>query len=200
MSKLATSWYSNRLDREVNVVRWGEVGTPVLFFPTAAADSEECERFHITTALSDHLGEGRIKLFQGKQATSRNFHHLLSSVEREVILIAKMPFVVRDDDPLLAQAIERGARVRILVGIPDDFDLQAEPLLDRQLALGCESRRMAEVPMRLAVFDGKVALMPIHDAHGGEEVFMMLEVRNEGLAQGLTNVFEMLWALAKPIE
>ena len=47
MSKLSTSWYSQRLEKDVNVVRWGEVGTPVLFFPTAAADAEECERFHV---------------------------------------------------------------------------------------------------------------------------------------------------------
>ena len=63
MSKLRTSWHSERLDKEVTVVRWGEVGTPVLFFPTAAADAEECERFHITTALADYLEDGRIKLY-----------------------------------------------------------------------------------------------------------------------------------------
>ena len=35
MSRLKTSWYSDRLEKEVTVVRWGEIGTPVLFFPTA---------------------------------------------------------------------------------------------------------------------------------------------------------------------
>ena len=63
MSKLATSWYSDRVGRDVNVVRWGEVGTPVLFFPTAAADAEECERFHILTVLSELLEEKRIKVY-----------------------------------------------------------------------------------------------------------------------------------------
>ena len=63
MSKITESWHSHRLGCEVNVARWGEIGTPVLFFPTAAADYEECERFHMVTALADLLGEGRIKLF-----------------------------------------------------------------------------------------------------------------------------------------
>jgi esterase/lipase superfamily enzyme len=63
MSRLKTSWYSERLEKEVNVVRWGEIGTPVLFFPTAAADAEECERFHMVTALEDLLADGRIKLY-----------------------------------------------------------------------------------------------------------------------------------------
>ena len=30
MSKITTSWHSGRVGKEVNVVRWGEVGTPVL--------------------------------------------------------------------------------------------------------------------------------------------------------------------------
>lgn len=161
---------------------------------------KDLEREHDESADPLAARAGRIKLFQGKQSTSRNFHFLLSSVERDVVLIAQMPFVIQDDDQLLEQAIERGARVRILVGIPDDFDIHAEPLLDRQLALGCESRRLPEVPMRLAVFDEKIALMPIHDAHEGGEQFMMLEVRNEGLAKGMVNVFELLWEQAQPIE
>lgn len=63
MSRLATSWHSGRLGREVNVVRWGEVGTPVLFFPTAAGDAEECERFLLIDALSDQLEAQKIKLY-----------------------------------------------------------------------------------------------------------------------------------------
>jgi len=63
MSKLKTSWFSHRLGRDVDVVRWGEVGTPVLFFPTAAADAEECERFHMVSVLSDLLAAQRIKLY-----------------------------------------------------------------------------------------------------------------------------------------
>lgn len=63
MSRLATSWHSDRLGREVRVVRWGEVGTPVLFFPTAGGDAEECERFLLVDALSDLLAAGRIKLY-----------------------------------------------------------------------------------------------------------------------------------------
>jgi len=63
MTKLKTSWHSDRLDKEVNVIRWGETGVPVLFFPTAAADAEECERFHMVSSLKDLLTAGRIKLY-----------------------------------------------------------------------------------------------------------------------------------------
>ena len=63
MNKLKTSWYSGRVGREVTVTRWGYVGTPVLFFPTAAADAEEVERFLMVDALGDLIDAGRIKLY-----------------------------------------------------------------------------------------------------------------------------------------
>ncbi len=63
MSRVSTSWHSDRLGKTVKVVRWGEVGRPVLFFPTAAADAEECERFHVVSTLSSFLEDGRIKLY-----------------------------------------------------------------------------------------------------------------------------------------
>src|SRR5262245_36760153 len=63
MSKLATSWTSPRLGRDVAVTRWGTYGTPVLFFPTAAADAEEVERFQMVRALQPLLDAGRIKLY-----------------------------------------------------------------------------------------------------------------------------------------
>ena len=63
MSKESTSWHSERLGEEVNVVRWGAVGTPVLLFPTAAGDAEECERFLMIDTLSEFLAEKRIKLY-----------------------------------------------------------------------------------------------------------------------------------------
>jgi esterase/lipase superfamily enzyme len=63
MSRFSTSWYSERLNKEVKVVRWGEYGRPVLFLPTAAADAEEVERFHIVESVRSLLEEGRIKLY-----------------------------------------------------------------------------------------------------------------------------------------
>ena len=61
--KITTSWYSDRLQREVSVARWGEAGAPILMFPTAGGDAEEIERFHIPSTLSGLLDEGRIRIY-----------------------------------------------------------------------------------------------------------------------------------------
>lgn len=63
MSRVSESWYSSRVKRAVQVVRWGEEGTPVIFFPTAAGDAEEVERFLMVDALSPLLEAGRLKLY-----------------------------------------------------------------------------------------------------------------------------------------
>jgi len=63
LTRVTESWTSERVGREVKVVRWGEMGTPVVFFPTAAGDAEECERFLLVDALAPLLEEGIIKLY-----------------------------------------------------------------------------------------------------------------------------------------
>ena len=49
--KDVTRWYSENVEQEVQLVRWGHLGTPVLVFPTAGGDAEEIERFHLIGAL-----------------------------------------------------------------------------------------------------------------------------------------------------
>ncbi len=60
---MKTRWYSTRTQCEVTLARWGEVGQPVLIFPTAAGDAEEVERFLMIKALTPLLTEGRIKIY-----------------------------------------------------------------------------------------------------------------------------------------
>jgi len=70
-SKLASRWYSERLERDVSVVRWGQYGQPVLVFPTAGGDAEEIERFHLVGACRDLLDAGRIKVYSVDSVNGR---------------------------------------------------------------------------------------------------------------------------------
>ncbi len=71
MSKVSTQWYSQRVGAEVSFVRWGEVGTPVLLFPTAGGDAEEIERFHIIDSVAELLEAGRIKIYSCDSVAGR---------------------------------------------------------------------------------------------------------------------------------
>jgi len=57
------SWFSPAIKAPMALTRWGEVGTPVLLFPTAGGDSIEIERFLMIDALSPLLAAGRIKVY-----------------------------------------------------------------------------------------------------------------------------------------
>lgn len=61
--KLTDTWYSHRLERDVSVARWGEVGVPFLIFPTAGGDAEEIERFLVIDTLGEYLEAGLIKIY-----------------------------------------------------------------------------------------------------------------------------------------
>ncbi len=61
--KINAKWFSPRLRQEMQVVRWGVTGQPVLLFPTAGGDAEECERFLMLKVLDPLLAAGRIKVY-----------------------------------------------------------------------------------------------------------------------------------------
>jgi esterase/lipase superfamily enzyme len=61
--KKVVKWHSERVQREVTLVRWGSFGQPVLLFPTAGGDAEEIERFWMIKVLRPLLDAGKIKLY-----------------------------------------------------------------------------------------------------------------------------------------
>lgn len=61
--KTVGKWYSERLKREVTMVRWGTFGQPVLVFPTAGGDAEEIERMHLVGAVRPLIEAGKIKVY-----------------------------------------------------------------------------------------------------------------------------------------
>lgn len=61
--KVSFKMQSRHVGGEVLCARWGSFGTPVLLFPTAGGDGEECERFKMLVALRPLLEAGRIKVY-----------------------------------------------------------------------------------------------------------------------------------------
>ncbi len=71
--KLVTGWHSDRLGCGIKVVRWGHFGAPVLLFPTAGGDAEECERFDLIAAISPLIDAGRIKVYACDSVAGRTW-------------------------------------------------------------------------------------------------------------------------------
>ena len=71
MSRVVDRWHSPHLERSVDVVRWGDVGTPVVVFPTAGGDALEVERFHLVDSCAPLVAEGRIKIYSCDSVNGR---------------------------------------------------------------------------------------------------------------------------------
>jgi esterase/lipase superfamily enzyme len=61
--KDTSRWHSPHVEQEVQLVRWGHMGKPVLLFPTAGGDAEEVEHFHLIGVLMPLIEAGRIKVY-----------------------------------------------------------------------------------------------------------------------------------------
>lgn len=69
--KIVGRWHSERLQREVALVRWGAYGQPVLLFPTAGGDAEEIERFHMIDVLRPLIDAHRLKVYSCDSAAGK---------------------------------------------------------------------------------------------------------------------------------
>ena len=101
--KLRTTWYSHRLQRDMTVVRWGVTGRPVLLFPTAGGDAEECERFLMIEVLAPLLEAGRIKVYACDSAAGQTwFDPRYSGGHRAYMQNQFDAFVYREMVPAIA--------------------------------------------------------------------------------------------------
>jgi esterase/lipase superfamily enzyme len=63
MEKQVTSWYSERLHKEMPIATYGWHGFALLLVPTAAADFLEYERFQLMNVLQPFIESGKVKVF-----------------------------------------------------------------------------------------------------------------------------------------
>jgi esterase/lipase superfamily enzyme len=63
MEKQITSWYSERLGKEMPIATNGYYGFALLLVPTAAADFLEYERFQLLDELAPFIDAGKVKVF-----------------------------------------------------------------------------------------------------------------------------------------
>ena len=63
MQRKIDSWYSENLNKKMEIVTYGHYGFPLLLFPTAAADFLEYERFHLIKSMSEPIEQGKVKVF-----------------------------------------------------------------------------------------------------------------------------------------
>jgi esterase/lipase superfamily enzyme len=93
--KVTDRWFSDRLQGEITVVRWGAVGMPVLVLPSAGGDAEEIERFGLVDACGPLLAEGRVKLYSVDSVAGREMIAKTAPVEHRLWLLNQFHECIR---------------------------------------------------------------------------------------------------------
>jgi sugar-specific transcriptional regulator TrmB len=143
--------------------------------------------------------EGRVKLFQGIPAAARDFRELVSQGERDIAIVVRFPLVVADYLDDARRIVDAGGRVRMLVECEPEPDARVLEFVEAATATGAKLRRSKHVPMRMAMFDRRILVLPMNDpsAQTGDG-FTMLEVRNPELCHSFEEIFDLLWRKANP--
>lgn len=58
-----TTWFSTRLNRNMNIKIYGHYGVPVILFPSFNKDNTEFHDNGMIDAIADYINDGKIKLF-----------------------------------------------------------------------------------------------------------------------------------------
>jgi esterase/lipase superfamily enzyme len=105
--KAVSRWYSERVEQEITLARWGRWGAPVLVFPTAGGDAEEIERMHLVAALGPLIEAGRIKVYSCDNVGGRAFASRIGSVEYRCALLNRFEeYVARELVPAIRADVE----------------------------------------------------------------------------------------------
>jgi esterase/lipase superfamily enzyme len=112
--KTVDRWFSDRLQQELTVARWGHFGTPVLVLPTAGGDAEEIERHKLVDACGALLEEGRIKIYSCDSVAGRAMATGTGTVEYRMWLLNQFHHAVRHEVVPAIHADTGGSGQRIV--------------------------------------------------------------------------------------
>ena len=145
-----------------------------------------------------HRPEDIVEVLVGRAAIAARFEQLLASTRAELLVLDRPPYVA--DSRRSDQSVRGLLRNEVVVrGIyaPEALELPGalEDVQEAALA-GERSRVHADLPMKLAIGDARLAILPI----GAEEaVDAALCIRPSALLDALVRLFELLWTQATPI-
>jgi len=157
----------------------------------------ELVKAHAAAGDGKSRREGRVKLFQGRPAAGRAFKELMGGAERHVSIVVRFPLVVADYLEHIERVLANSGTAHLLFEIPEGHEDEAQDFLEACLKTGAVVRVARHVPMRMAVFDSRILVLPMQDPSVEQgDAFQMLEVRNPELCTSFLEIFGMLFEAA----
>ena len=121
MQKWITSWYSERVKKEMPISVYGHYGFALLLVPTAAADYLEYERFELIQSIQPFIDGGKVKVFSINSINSDSWLNdsvappekaIRHAQYNEYVYREVIPFIhthTSDDTPIIIAGASFGA-------------------------------------------------------------------------------------------
>ncbi|HEY9328100.1 MAG TPA: helix-turn-helix domain-containing protein [Streptomyces sp.] len=150
------------------------------------------------TATADRAQRELVEIVEGTDAIRTRYLQLQLSARGTIdIFSAGTPQAVTPADSAEVTAMSRDVRVRAVIdqgflGEPGAADQVAQSLAD-----GVQVRTVTEVPYKLILCDGAVAMLPLHGRDARVDPAVVLR---GGLAHVARELFEQVWGRARPYQ
>ncbi|WP_214410041.1 helix-turn-helix transcriptional regulator [Sphaerisporangium fuscum] len=185
------------------------IATPPHFAVDALAARRQEEIAHSRAAaallaaeVAERTGpqpEEVLEVVIGQEAVARRFLQIQRNAVEEMLVLVHPPYAVdvtqvQDEQQ---RALRRRARTRGIYG-PRAFERPGMFEHTRQAIAEGEQARLGHVPVKLAIADGRTAILPLVSEED-RAVESALIVHPSALLDALVGLFEVLWRAATPL-
>lgn len=124
------------------------------------------------------------------------YRRMLSEVQREYVEFSRPPYAVDPlDEQIVKQARSRGVSCRLLYEARSLDDMHRQRM-DEYRSAGVEVYSAPTLPMKLAVFDGRLGMIALLDPVITKPSWTALVFDHPGFAEAMRGLFEGYWARA----
>lgn len=145
-----------------------------------------------------------IEIIKDPYQMHSKFIELVSKAESEILIFTKPPYagpkkILDEQTKSQAEPLRRGIKIESIYEIPESDEELTWWYDDIAVAAGHgeESRVIANLPMKMAVFDERIVMLPLKDPVSSDTSFTTQVVSHASLAKGLRILFNTLWDKAE---
>jgi predicted transcriptional regulator len=146
-----------------------------------------------------------IEIMRESYLMNKRIAELVAETENEVLNFMKPPFfkrlkeTVKERSEIESDLLKKNVVIRVVYEIPEDVE-EIEWLyeeIDMSIRDGEKAKVIDKLPMKMIVFDEKIAMFEMIDPLSTNKSITVQFVRHQALAQSLKMLFESVWVQAQ---
>lgn len=138
-----------------------------------------------------------LRIINEAEQTAGHYREMLESSAEEYLEFARPPYAVDPlDEQLVRDACARGVRIRLLMEPHHEMEEHYRRRLHEYAAIGVEIREAPELPMKLALFDGKQGILALLDPLTTRQSWTAIRFDHAAFAMAMRELFTLRWEAA----